>query len=56
MDSSLLRAVLEQGTCQLFDETLSLETNAHKKQALKWFRQSHQKEFSGSVNPEFPGP
>ena len=43
MDSSLLRAVLEQGAFQLFDEAASLQTNAHRKQALQWLKESHQK-------------
>ena len=34
MDSSLLRAVLEQGAFQLFDEAASLRTNAHRKPAF----------------------
>ena len=42
MDSSLLRAALEQGSFQLFDEAASLQANAHRKQALQWFRESHQ--------------
>ena len=39
MDSSLLRAALEQGHFQLFDEQASLQTNSHKKQALSWIQQ-----------------
>ena len=39
MDASLLRAVLEQGSFQLFDEQSSLETNAHRKQALTWIQE-----------------
>ena len=42
MDSTLLRAALEQGSFQLFDEDASLQTNAHRKQALQWLRESHQ--------------
>lgn len=42
MDSSLLKAALEQGSFQLFDEDASLQTNAHRKQALPWLRESHQ--------------
>lgn len=38
MDSSLLRIALETGVFQLFDEAASLQTNAHKKQAVKWLR------------------
>ena len=38
MDSSLLRIALETGVFQLFDEKASLQTNAHKKQAVKWLQ------------------
>lgn len=38
MDSTLLRIALETGVFQLFDEQSSLQTNAHKKQAVKWLR------------------
>ena len=38
MDSSLPRTALEQGSFQLLDEDASLQTNAHRKQAL---RESH---------------
>ena len=47
MDSSLLRTVLDQGFFQLFDETSSLQTNAHRKQALQWIRESHQQRLEG---------
>ena len=43
MDSSLLRAVLEQGAFQLFDEAASLRTNAHRKPALQGLKEPHQK-------------
>ena len=42
MDSTLLRAALAQGSFQLFDEAASLQTNAHRKQALQWLKESHQ--------------
>ena len=41
MDASLLRAALEQGSFQLFDELASLETNVYRKQAVSWL-QEHQ--------------
>jgi len=47
MDATLLRAALEQGTFQLFDEAASLQANAHKKQAIQWLRESHQQSFQG---------
>ena len=47
MDSSLLRAVLERGSFQLYDEAASLQANAHRKQALQWFRESHQHRIWG---------
>ena len=47
MDSSLLRAVLEQGSFQLFDEAPSLQTNAHRKQALQWLKESHRNRVLG---------
>eukprot|EP00435_Cladocopium_sp_Y103_P014084 s526_g3.t1 len=47
MDSTLLRAALEQGSFQLFDEAASLQANAHRKQAIQWLRESHQQSFQG---------
>ena len=47
MDATLLRAALEQGTFQLFDEAASLQANAHKKQAIQWLRESRQQSFQG---------
>ena len=47
MDSTLLRVVLEQSSFQLFNESSSLQTNAHKKQALQWLRESHQQRLEG---------
>ena len=56
MDATLLRAVLRQGSFQLFDEDASLQTNAHKKQAVQWIRESHQKKILGSVNRQMHVP
>ncbi|CAE7227129.1 GIP, partial [Symbiodinium sp. CCMP2456] len=36
MDASLLRAVLAQGRFKLFDNTLTLEKDAQRKQAIQW--------------------
>lgn len=51
MDATLLRAILEQSHFQLFDESASLQTNAHRKQAVHWYQQSvpesHQQNFEG---------
>ena len=38
MDPLLLRQVLASGCFQLHDENQSLERNAHRKQAVRWFR------------------
>ena len=38
MDPLLLRQVLASGCFQLYDENQSLERNAHRKQAIRWFR------------------
>ena len=56
MDATLLRAVLGQGSFQLFNEDANFQMNAHKKQAIQWIRESHQKKILGSVNREFPVP
>ena len=36
MDPTLLRVALACGSLQLFDEQASLQTNAHRKQAITW--------------------
>ena len=46
MDATLLRAVLGQGSFQLLNEDANFQMNAHKKQAIQWIRESHQKEDS----------
>ena len=56
MDATLLRAVLGQGSFQLLNEDANFQMNAHKKQAIQWIRESHQKKILGSVNREFPVP
>ena len=39
MDPILLRQVLSSGCFQLYDENDSLERNAHKKQAVRWYKE-----------------
>jgi hypothetical protein len=39
MDPILLRQVLSSGCFQLYDECDSLERNAHKKQAVRWYKE-----------------
>jgi hypothetical protein len=39
MDPILLRQVLSSGCFQLYDESDSLERNAHKKQAVRWYKE-----------------
>ena len=39
MDPTILRIALIAGTFQLFDEQASLQTNAHRKQAISWLKQ-----------------
>jgi hypothetical protein len=54
MDPILLRQVLASGSFQLYDETETLERNAHRKRAVQWFKNlqgdmatsvSHQQNF-----------
>jgi hypothetical protein len=52
MDPVILRIALESGSFQLFDEQASLQTNAHRKQAVTWLKGrepgvSHQKKIPG---------
>ena len=39
MDPAILRVALASGSFQLFDEQASLQTNAHRKQAISWLQQ-----------------
>ena len=52
MDPVILRIALESGSFQLFDGQASLQTNAHRKQAVTWLKGqepgvSHQKKIPG---------
>ena len=38
MDPILLRQVLASSSFQLYDETETLERNAHRKRAVQWFK------------------
>eukprot|EP00435_Cladocopium_sp_Y103_P034646 s733_g9.t1 len=52
MDPILLRQVLASGCFQLHDEDTSLERNAHRKQAVKWF-QDQQNNSKAVTSTEF---
>ena len=43
MDPAILRVALATGKFQLFDEQSSLQTNAHRKQAITWLRENESK-------------
>ena len=55
MDPILLRQVLSSGCFQLYDECDSLERNAHKKQAVRWYKEqtdNPSKKFSSVSSKE----